>query len=206
MKDIFDIIEQRKDKHIKITGEISEYTIAYDMDVINEFVNIILDNMDHVDSTTFHVEQLSPTNIVANHGIYASVYSSERDAEYESIMFDIDIHVDNYLWRELSDFEDFIDYYTKGSIVYTNTRELFGLTIDEQEEYLSGRIRNYSEPVSAGIDWDRVLTPPDLETLEELFNITSRPVSSYEHDADGDAIYAASFTLGNSSFDSSRLD
>ncbi len=203
MKDIFDIIEQRKDKHIKITGEISEYSVAYDMDVINEFVSIVLDNMDHVDSTTFHVEQLSPTNIVANHGIYASVYSSERDAEYESIMFDIDIHVDNYLWRELSDFEDFIDYYTKGSIVYTDTRESTGMTVDLQEEYLSGRIRRNAEPVSIGIDWDRIANP-DISLIDILVNTASRPVIN--HDADGDAMYAASFTFGNSSFDSSRLD
>ena len=40
MKDIFDIIENRKDKHIKIKGEISEYTLCYDMDTINDFYSI----------------------------------------------------------------------------------------------------------------------------------------------------------------------
>ncbi len=202
MKDIFDIIETRKDKHIKIKGEISEYSLCYDMDVINEFYSILLDNVEHLESTKFHVEQITPSTFIDNQGIYTPI----NRQSYESIVFDIDIYVDNYLWRELSDFEDFIDYYTKGSIVYTDSRELFGLTIDEQEEYLSGRIRNYSEPVSAGIDWGRVLTPPDLETLEELFNLSRRPVINHEYDADGDAVYAASFTLGNSSFDSSRLD
>lgn len=174
MKDIFDIIETRKDKHIKIKGEISEYTLCYDMDVVNEFYSILLDNVEHLESTKFHVEQITPSTFIDNQGIYTPI----NRQSYESIIFDIDIYVDNYLWRELSDFEDFIDYYTPGAIKYDN-KHTSSLIIDELEEYMSRRVLHR-----------------DL-------------------DADGDAVYAASFDFmptdmsnmfRNASIDLSRLD
>lgn len=205
MKDIFDIIETRKDKHIKIKGEISEYSLCYDMDVVNEFYSILLDNVEHLESTKFNIEQITPSTFIDNQGIYTP---TSRQS-HESIIFDIDIYVDNYLWRELSDFEDFIYYYTEGSIKYDN-KYTSDLTIDRLEEYMSGRIIEDLEPVSSTIIWDE-FSSVDRSLADELFNIGSRPVRSY--DADGDAVFAAEFRLTdmsnmfrNASIDLSRLD
>lgn len=208
MKDIFDIIETKKDKHIKIKGEISEYSLCYDMDVINEFYSILLDNVEHLESTKFHVEQITPSTFIDNQGIYTPI----NRQSYESIVFDIDIYVDNYLWRELSDFEDFIDYYTSGAIKYDN-KHTSSLIIDELEEYMSERIVPDPEPVFSTIIWDE-FSSMDGDIGNRLFAIDGRPVIGYRsYDADGDAVFAAEFRptdmsnmFRNASIDLSRLD
>lgn len=188
MKDIFDIIETRKDNHIKIKGEISEYTLCYDMDVVNEFYSILLDNLEHLESTKFDIEQITPSTFIDNQGIYTS--TSGQD--YESVVFDIDIYVDNYLWRELSDFEDFIDYYTPGAIKYDNKHTSDSM-VDRLEEYMSGRIVPDPEPVSSTIIWDE-FSSMDGDIGNRLFAIDGRPVIDYRsYDADGDAVFAAEF-------------
>lgn len=209
MKDIFDIIETRKDKHIKIKGEISEYTLCYDMDTINDFYSILLDNTDHMDITTFNINE-------NNDSIDMSIYDMTiwaRSSTYKSIEFDIDIYVDNYLWRELSDFEDFIDYYTPGTIKYDNKHTSDSM-IDILEEYMSGRIVPDPEPVSSTIIWDE-LSSMDEDIGNRLFDIDGRPVIGYRsYDADGDAVFAAEFRPTDMSgmfrncnnFDLSRLD
>ena len=185
MKYIFDIIENRKDKHIKIKGEISEYSLVYEMNTINDFYLILLDNTDHMDVTTFNINE---NNAYTDINVYDITISAQRST-YSSIEFDIDIYVDNYLWRELSDFEDFIDYYTPGAIKYEN-KHTSNLMIDELEEYMSRRIVPDPEPVSSTIFWDE-LSSMDRPLVNELFDIGSRPVRSY--DADGDAVFAAEF-------------
>lgn len=207
MKDIFDIIENRKDKHIKIKGEISEYSLAYDINVINDFYLILLDNTDHMNVTTFNInENYASTDI----NVY-DITISARSSTYESIEFDIDIYVDNYLWRKLADFEDFIYYYTEGSIKYDN-KYVSDSMIDRLEEYMSGRIIEDISPVSSTIIWDE-LSSMDWSSIDELFNINSRPILSRNHDADGDAVFAAEFRptdmsnmFRNASIDLSRLD
>jgi hypothetical protein len=188
MKDIFDIIETRKDKHIKIKGEISEYTLCYDMDTINDFYSILLDNTDHMDVTTFNINE-------NNDSIDMSIYDITilaRSSTYKSIEFDIDIYVDNYLWRELSDFEDFIDYYTPGTIKYDNKHTSDSM-IDTLEEYMSGRIVPDPEPVSSTIIWDES-SSMDGDIGNRLLVIDGRPVIDYRsYDADGDAVFAAEF-------------
>jgi hypothetical protein len=188
MKDIFDIIETRKDKHIKIKGEISEYTLCYDMDTINDFYSILLDNTDHMDITTFNINE-------NNDSIDMSIYDITilaRSSTYKSIEFDIDIYVDNYLWRELSDFEDFIDYYTPGTIKYDN-KHISDSMIDELEEYMSRRIVPDPEPVSSTIIWDES-SSMDGDIGNRLLVIDGRPVIDYRsYDADGDAVFAAEF-------------
>jgi hypothetical protein len=188
MKDIFDIIETRKDKHIKIKGEISEYTLCYDMDTINDFYSILLDNTDHMDVTTFNINE-------NNDSIDMSIYDitiEARSSTYKSIEFDIDIYVDNYLWRELSDFEDFIDYYTPGTIKYDNKHTSDSM-VDRLEEYMSGRIVPDPEPVSSTIIWDES-SSMDGDIGNRLFIIDGRPVIDYRsYDADGDAVFAAEF-------------
>lgn len=188
MKDIFDIIETRKDNHIKIKGEISEYTLCYDMDVVNEFYSILLDNLEHLESTKFDIEQITPSTFIDNQGIYTSISGQD----YESVVFDIDIYVDNYLWRELSDFEDFIDYYTPGTIKYDNKHTSDSM-VDRLEEYMSGRIVPDPEPVSSTIIWDEFSSMDD-DIGNRLLIIDGRPVIDYRsYDADGDAVFAAEF-------------
>ena len=188
MKDIFDIIENRKDKHIKIKGEISEYTLVYDIDTLDSFYNILLDNTDHMDITTFNVNDNSHSTDINVYGITVSAQSST----YRSIEFDIDIHVDNYLWRELSDFEDFIYYYTEGSIKYSR-KHISDSMIDELEEYMSRRIVPDPEPVSSTIIWDEFSSMDD-DIGNRLLIIDGRPVIDYRsYDADGDAVFAAEF-------------
>lgn len=209
MKDIFDIIENRKDKHIKIKGEISEYTLVYDIDTLDSFYNILLDNTDHMDITTFNVNDNSHSTDINVYGITVSAQSST----YRSIEFDIDIHVDNYLWRELSDFEDFIYYYTEGSIKYSR-KHISDSMIDELEEYISRRIVPDPEPVSSTIIWDQS-SLMDGDIGNRLFAIDDRPVIGYRsYDADGDAVFAAEFRPTDfsgmfrncSNIDLSRLD
>ena len=208
MKDIFDIIENRKDKHIKIKGEISEYSLAYDINVINDFYLILLDNTDHMDVTTFNInENYASTDI----NVY-DIRISARSSTYDSIEFDIDIYVDNYLWRKLADFEDFIYYYTEGSIKYNNKYTSDSM-IDRLEEYMSGRIIPDSEPVSSTIIWDE-FSSMDGDIGNRLFAIGGCPVIGYRsYDADGDAVFAAEFRptdmsnmFRNASIDLSRLD
>lgn len=200
MKDIFDIIENRKDKHIKIKGEISKYTLAYEMNTINDFYSILLDNTDHMDVTTFNINE---NNDYTDINVY-DIRISARSSTYESIEFDIDIYVDNYLWRKLADFEDFIYYYTEGSIKYDN-KFVSDSMIDRLEEYMSGRIIEDISPVSSNVIWDE-FSSMDRPLVDEL-----RSVRSY--DADGDAVFAAEFRptdmsnmFRNISIDLSRLD
>jgi hypothetical protein len=188
MKDIFDIIENRKDKHIKIKGEITEYCLVYDTDTLDDFYNILLDNTDHMDITTFNIND---NNCSTDINVY-EITVPAQGSTYRSIEFDIDIYVDNHLWRELSDFEDFIDYYTPGAIKYEN-KHISNFMIDELEEYMSRRIVPDPEPVSSTIIWDE-LSSMDGGIGNRLFDIGGRPVIEYRnYDADGDAVFAAEF-------------
>jgi hypothetical protein len=82
--------------------------------------------------------------------------------------------------------------------------------VDRLEEYMSGRIVPDPEPVSSIFIWDESLM--DIPITNELFDIGSRPIRSY--DADGDAVFAAEFRPTDMSnmfrncnhFDLSRLD
>ena len=209
MKDIFDIIETRKDKHIKIKGEIYEYSLCYDMDTINDFYSILLDNTDHMDVTTFNINE-------NNDSVDTSIYDITilaRSSTYKSIKFDIDIYVDNYLWRELADFEDFIYYYTEGAVKYDN-KHISDSMVDRLEEYMSTRVVPDPEPVSSTIIWDEFSSMDD-DIGNRLLIIDGRPVIDYRsYDADGDAVFAAEFRPTDmsgmfrncNSFDLSRLD
>ena len=199
MKDIFDIIQNIKNHHIKIKGEISEHTLTYDMDTVNDFISILLDNKDHMDTTRFEVCETDKDTV--DRGIYAPIYN----IEYKAIVFDIDIHIDDYLYHEIEDYDDFIDYYTVGSVRYDN-RHISERMIDSLEEYMSGRI---SDPMYFEMEYNT-----NWNVTDELFNIESRPVVGHrEYDADGDAVFAAEFRptdmsnmFRNASIDFSRLD
>lgn len=200
MKDIFDIIQNIKNHHIKIKGEISEHTLTYDMDTANDFISILLDNKDHMDTTRFEVCETNKDT--DDRGIYTPIYN----IEYKAIVFDIDIHIDDYLYHEIEDYDDFIDYYTVGSVRYDN-QHISERMIDSLEEYMSGRI---SDPMDFEMEYNA-----NWVMMDELFNIESRPVVGHrEYDADGDAVFAAEFRPTDFSgmfrncnnFDLSRLD
>lgn len=212
MKDIFDIIKDRKDKHIKIKGEISEYTLVYDIETLDNFYSVLLDNTDHMDITTFNVNDNSNNNSYSTDiNVYGTIIPAQSST-YRSIEFDIDILVDNYLWEELSDFEDFIYYYTESSIKYSN-KYISDSMIDELEEYMSRRIVPDPEPVSSTIIWDDI-SSMNRDIGNRLFTVDGRPVIDYRsYDADGDAVFAAEFRptdmsnmFRNASIDFSRLD
>jgi hypothetical protein len=200
MKDIFDIMQNIKNHHIKIKGEISEHTLTYDMDTVNDFISMLLDNKDHMDTTRFEVRETNKDTV--DRGIYTPIYN----IEYKAIIFDIDIHIDDYLYHEIEDYDDFIDYYTVGSVRYDN-QHISERMIDSLEEYMSGRI---SDPMYFEMEYNT-----NWVMMDELFNIESRPVVGHrEYDADGDAVFAAEFRPTDFSgmfrncnnFDLSRLD
>lgn len=186
MKDIFDIMQNIKNHHIKIKGEISEHTLTYDMDTVNDFISILLDNKDHIDTTRFEVRETNKDTV--DRGIYTPIYN----IEYKAIIFDIDIHIDDYLYHEIEDYDDFIDYYTEGSVRYDN-RHISERMIDSLEEYMSERIIEDISPVSSTIIWDE-FSSMDGDIGNRLFAIDDRPVIGYHsYDADGDAVFAAEF-------------
>ena len=206
MKDIFDIMQNIKNHHIKIKGEISEHTLTYDMDTVNDFISILLDNKDHMDTTRFEVRETNKDTV--DRGIYTPIYN----IEYKAIIFDIDIHIDDYLYHEIEDYDDFIDYYTVGSVRYDD-RHISERMIDSLEEYMSGRIIEDISPVSSTIIWDE-FSSMDGDIGNRLLVIDGRPVIDYRsYDADGDAVFAAEFRptdmsnmFRNASIDFSRLD
>ena len=206
MKDIFDIMKNIKNHHIKIKGEIAEHTLTYDIDTVNDFISVLLDNKDHIETTKFEIHETDKDTV--DRGIYTSIYN----IEYKTIVFDIDIHIDDYLYQKIEDYDDFIDYYTVGSIRYDNQR-ISERMIDSLEEYMSGRIVPDLEPVSSTIIWDE-LSSMDGYIVNRLLDIGGSPVIGYRsHDADGDAVFAAEFRptdmsnmFRNASIDFSRLD
>ena len=207
MKDIFDIMKNIKNHHIKIKGEISEHTLTYDMDTVNDFISILLDNKDHMDTIKFEVRETNKDTV--DRGIYTPIY----DIEYKTIVFDIDIHIDDYLYQKIEDYDDFIDYYTVGSVRY-DSRYISERMVDSLEEYMSGRIIEDISPVSTTIIWDE-FSSMDGDIGNRLLVIDDRPVIDYRsYDADGDAVFAAEFRPTDMSgmfrncnnFDLSRLD
>ena len=207
MKDIFDIMKNIKNHHIKIKGEISEHTLTYDMDTVNDFISILLDNKDHMDTIKFEVRETNKDTV--DRGIYTPIY----DIEYKTIVFDIDIHIDDYLYQKIEDYDDFIDYYTVGSVRY-DSRYISERMVDSLEEYMSGRIIEDISPVSSTIIWDE-FSSMDGDIGNRLLVIDDRPVIDYRsYDADGDAVFAAEFRPTDMSgmfrncnnFDLSRLD
>ena len=207
MKDIFDIMKNIKNHHIKIKGEISEHTLTYDMDTVNDFISILLDNKDHMDTIKFEVRETNKDTV--DRGIYTPIY----DIEYKAIVFDIDIHIDDYLYQKIEDYDDFIDYYTVGSVRY-DSRYISERMVDSLEEYMSGRIIEDISPVSSTIIWDE-FSSMDGDIGNRLLVIDDRPVINYRsYDADGDAVFAAEFRPTDMSgmfrncnnFDLSRLD
>lgn len=188
MRDIFDIIDNQKSVHINIEGEISTDSVLFDIEYINYLVSIILDNQKDVDFKTFDVKEYKDTEPITDRfGMYGVAY----DNKIQAIEFNIDVVITNRLYNRFDEsLIDFIDFYTKGSITYSNKKYMTH-SFDPHEEYMSSRLR----PVeSSGV----FVSALDYETttLDYDWGIGSYPLPDriYNHDADGDgAIFAAVF-------------
>ncbi len=203
MRDIFDILKTRKDKRINIRGEVAQGGLMFDIEHINDLIELVLSNEDEVETKTFEIREYKGQAIVSNFGIYSDAY----EPEVKSIEFEIDINVTSAFYDKLEYLEDFIDYYTVGAVTYKFEDECM-ITVDSTEEYMTSARRRMDDDDRVSFDWD---------VLDTLLNIRSRPVQDWQmgsHDADGDVMYAASFRPTDmsgmfsncSNFDLSRLD
>ena len=217
MIDIFDIINDRRDRRINIQGIVSELdTSPYTIYELNDLINLLLNNRNEIDTTKLDVKQdvsFMPRSPLSR-GMYGSGYERIEELRIESIIFEIDVHMNAQLYNEIyNKHEGFIDYFTVGAFGYDVQDELM-ITTDFEEEYMSARIVPDPEPVSSTIIWDEI-SSMDEYIGNRLFDIGGRPVIRYRsHDADGDAVFAAEFRPTDFSgmfrncnnFDLSRLD
>jgi hypothetical protein len=126
------------------------------------------------------------------------------------------------LYNTLTHLEDFIDYYTVGAITYNAEGESM-ITVDPMEEYMVSSRQLNGDSASVNVSWEDTVSDISIRPVPayewgyeiEDWGIGSHPLlSNRDTDADGDAIYASSFTptdMSNmfrncSNFDLSRLD
>lgn len=141
MIDIFDIISEQKDVRIHIKGKVYESGLLYDIEYINELINLIIENENDVAFKKFNIEEEKdgPGRLTANR---FGMYGGYEYHSYKAIEFDIDVYITNKLNKKIDNhLQDFIDFFTVGAIVYPNNiisgqRDL-SLSFDSHEEYLS---------------------------------------------------------------------
>ena len=183
MIDIFDIIDGQKVVHINIEGEVSSDGLFFDIDYINELTSLLLDNQQDVDFKIFDVKEYKDSEPlrIDRFGMYGTGFQYER--AISNIEFRIDVYITNRLNRKIDgSMQDFIDFFTKGAIVYNPNKKLPSFTVDAREEYMSS-------PLDDGLlsymySWEEDNNEWGLGSHPQLRN----------HDADGDAIYAADFS------------
>lgn len=200
MIDIFDIMDNQKVVHINIEGEVSSDGLFFDIEYINELTSLLLDNQKDVDFKIFDVKEYKDSEPlrIDRFGMYGAGFQYER--AISNIEFRIDVYITNRLNRKIDgSMQDFIDFFTKGAIVYNNKKynrmdDLVQgfvdystgantFTVDAQEEYMSS-------PLDDGLlsymySWE--------EDNNEWSGIGSYPLREYRerhHDADGDAATA----------------
>lgn len=190
MIDLFDIINNRKDRRINIKGEVVENGLLFDTEYINELIELVLANEDEVETTKFKVREVVKDRSSIEHP------RPYEESMIKCIEFEIDMHVTNSFYNKVeSHLEDFIDYYTIGSIVYDHYMDEAMITVDTTEEYMSRNINIESPRVD--VVWDDYRRWS--ETLDESYSdwqIGSYPrleIDDRIHDADGDVVFAASF-------------
>lgn len=194
MIDIFDIMDNQKVVRINIEGEVSSDGLFFDIEYINELTSLLLDNQQDVDFKIFDVKEYKdsePTHI-DRFGIYGSGFQHER--AISNIEFHIDVRITNKLNRKIDEsMQDFIDFFTKGAIIYNNKKYIGNntFTVDAREEYMSNVSNEISTNISAldyMYSWE--------EDYNEWSGIGSYPREHRErhHDADGDrAVFASRF-------------
>lgn len=186
MIDIFDIIGNQKTVHINIKGEVSSDGLFFDIEYINELTNLLLDNQQDVDFKIFDIKEYKDAEPIHidRFGTYGSTYQYERTIS--NIEFHIDVHITNRLNKKIDEsMQDFIDFFTKGAIVYNPNRTLPSFMVDAHEDYMSS-------PLDDGLlsymySWE--------EDNNEWSGIGSYPLERH-HDADGDiSVFTSSVTI-----------
>jgi hypothetical protein len=139
--------------------------------------------------------------------MYGAGFQYERSVS--CIEFRIDVYITNKLNKKIDEsMQDFIDFFTKGAISYKQDKSVELFTIDSREEYMSRPVESARVNVSP-LDYGF-----NVFEFENDWGIGSHPALDREHDADGDAAYAAEFRPTDFSnmfrncryFDLSRLD
>lgn len=186
MIDLFEIINSRKSHRLNIKGMVSDLNvIPYTTKDINSLTAILLDKRAELDVKTFDV---SKEDAVISRRSIVITDTYER-LPIDAITFDIDIYMNAKLYNEIySEFEDFIDYFTVGSIKYDTVSDEIMTTIDESEDYVSGIVNaNLYDLIT-----QRDINTPNYDwwsSLDGNSEITSS-IGSYprSHDADGDVL------------------
>lgn len=167
MIDIFDIIANQKDVRIHIKGKVSEDGLLYDIEYINELINLIIENENDVGFKKFNIEEIEerdrPERFIANR---FGMYGGYQYHSYKAIEFDIDVWITNKLSKKIDNhLQDFIDYFTVGAIVYPNTITGQGtLSFDFHEEYSSSWVNHDAD----GDVFAATFSPS--ESLDEFFS------------------------------------
>jgi hypothetical protein len=211
MRDIFDIISDQKTIHINIEGEVSSDSLFYDLEYINELTNLLLDNQNDVEFKIFSVKEYRDTDTLSfnNFNRFGNPVTDYHEPIVKSIEFNIDVLITNRLYNKFDeDMSDFINFFTKGAINYKQDKSVELFTIDSREEYMSRPVESARVNVSP-LDYGF-----NVFEFENDWGIGSHPALDREHDADGDAAYAAEFRPTDFSnmfrncryFDLSRLD
>lgn len=168
MIDIFDIINERRDKRIHITGVVSELrTSPFTTDEINDLIFVLMKYKDEMDTVEFEIQQdvAHISRSPLSRGIYGA-YEPMRET-VDAITFNIDVYMNARLYNEIYNrFESFIDYFTIGVVKYDIKDELMITTDYEAYTWWN--------------EMDR----------EASYDLGSYPRT---HDADGDAMFAAQF-------------
>ena len=188
MIDIFDIISNQKAVRINIKGEVSSDGLFFDVEYINELANLLLDNQQDVDFKIFDIKEYRDSEPIhiERFGIHESAYQYER--AISNIEFHIDVCITNRLNKKIDEsMQDFINFFTKGAVVYKQDRTAELFTIDYREEYMSRPV------VSARIDASPLPLDYGFDAYEYDWGIGSHPALDRTHDADGDAVFAAEF-------------
>lgn len=192
MIDLFDILKNQKNNRINIKGIVSEYSaLPFTVGDINEIVSLLINNDKSVEIMSFKVTQEKPKRDIGTIGLHGSSY----EWDIETVSFDIDVKVTTELYNTIyTEFEDFIDYFTPGNIKYDYKEEEIMITRDDTdyEEYTSARVN---------ASWDDVLGVLSSQAAYyddyTDWQIGSHPRFERNYDADGDVMFAASFSLGN---------
>lgn len=181
MRDIFDILENRKDIHINIKGEVLSCGLLFSVEYIDELTSLLLDNQQEVVFNTFNVKESRDS------GTFVSLSSEAVD---RSISFHIDVYITNKLYRKIDEaMQDFIDYYTVGAIKCHNVTNIGSIVVDNNyyEEFRSA-VRPNPDIYVSPLDFWEEYNDWDMGSYPR-FNINhDYPRLNINHDADGDRV------------------
>jgi hypothetical protein len=230
MIDIFDVLKDRKDRRIQVQGSVSErYLIQYTIGDLNALVEMIIDNSEYIDTIKFNIEEnndsftfdLPPIRGARVVGTVGEFFNERVHTDsYKSITFDIDIYTTADIYNKIySEFEDFIDYFTPGNIIYE-----LGITSDEASIRRNDRFIDNQEDYSVHVNMADILSEDWMDRERPVYAATfSEALDSFDydtirgrftgselgnsvrlpgdHDADGDAITLEDYLRGEGALD-----